>query len=104
MANDCQGLGREDVSKLCEPFWTNSSSRSDSRHGLGLALVAEYAKIVGTQLRLDVSENRTFHATVDFPASNSAQAVGQDAAPRREAGEFETPHPEIVTIGADTRP
>jgi signal transduction histidine kinase len=102
--NDCEGLRREDLPRLCEPFWTNSSSRSDGRHGLGLALVAEYAKVAGARFRLDVCEDRTFHAVVDFPAGSSPHAVGQDGAPRREAGQFATPHPEIVTIGADTRP
>jgi signal transduction histidine kinase len=69
ITNDSNDLDRADLPKLCEPFWTNSSSRSDGRHGLGLTLVGEYARIIGARLLLDLSPQREFRATIEFPGA-----------------------------------
>ena len=51
IANASAGLAREDLPHLFEPFCRKDASRSDGRHsGLGLALVAAYARLLGIQV------------------------------------------------------
>ena len=69
ITNDSDHLDEADLPKLCEPFWTNSNSRSEGRRGLGLTLVAEYARIIGARLLLDLSPQREFCATIEFPGA-----------------------------------
>lgn len=49
--NRTDGLSPEDVSHLFERFWKRDASRADGRrHGLGLALAAEYAALLSGSL------------------------------------------------------
>jgi signal transduction histidine kinase len=49
--NRADGLEKEDVPRLFERFWKKDASRTDgNRHGLGLALAAEAAALMGGSL------------------------------------------------------
>jgi two-component system sensor histidine kinase QseC len=49
--NTCAGVTGEDLPHLFEPFWRKDAARSDREHsGLGLALVAAYAKLIGAKV------------------------------------------------------
>lgn len=48
VSNDADSLCPEDIPSLFEPFWRKDPARTDSSHsGLGLALVAAYADVLG---------------------------------------------------------
>jgi signal transduction histidine kinase len=49
--NDAPELVEEDLEHLFEPFWRKDAARSDGGHsGVGLAIAAAYAKLLGAEL------------------------------------------------------
>lgn len=57
VANTDDTLKQEDLTRLFDAFWRKEAARSDSEHGgLGLALVREYARLVGAQVTPSLAE------------------------------------------------
>jgi signal transduction histidine kinase len=55
IANDVEGLSREDLTHFFEAFWRKDSSRSDDRHsGLGLTLTKAYADALRAGLAVEL--------------------------------------------------
>lgn len=50
IANRASELSQADLVHLAEPLWTRSPDRTAGNAGLGLALVAEYARILGIRI------------------------------------------------------
>jgi two-component system sensor histidine kinase QseC len=68
VSNTNDSLTPDDLGSILEPFWRKDSSRSDWSHsGLGLPLVAAYAKVLGADLAVELTEDAHFCATVRFP-------------------------------------
>ena len=59
IANSNPGLSREELAHAFEPFWRKDAARSDGRHGgLGLSLVAAFARLIGAEVRLEIAGER----------------------------------------------
>jgi len=70
ISNTNDSLTADDLPNLLEPFWRKDPSRSDSTHsGLGLSLVAAYAKVIGAALEVKLTDHATFCAAVTFATS-----------------------------------
>ena len=77
--NTSEGLRTEDLPRLFEPFWRKDAARSGGSHvGLGLALVAAYAPIVGAEIHADLdAAGNLFRVNVQFAGqSDAAHASG----------------------------
>jgi len=75
VTNSAIGLSEPDLSHLFEPFWRKDISRSDSSHsGLGLALVAAYAKVLGISLRVDLPLPGQFRISLCFSRTDPGRA------------------------------
>jgi signal transduction histidine kinase len=67
LSNTADGLTRDDVEHALEPFWRKDAARSDRNHGgLGLALVAAYARLTGGEARADLDDDGRFRLTLRF--------------------------------------
>jgi two-component system sensor histidine kinase QseC len=83
--NPCDGLGAADLPHLFEPFWRKDPARTGGAHcGLGLAVVAAYAKALGLALRADLPEPGAFEIVVSFPAPRRGDG-GEGSEARRPA-------------------
>jgi signal transduction histidine kinase len=72
IANPNAGLTTEDLTHAFEPFWRKDAARSDGRHGgLGLSLVAAFARLIGAEVRLDLVADRV-RATLALRSSGPA--------------------------------
>ena len=59
IANSNAGLTAGDLTHVFEPFWRKDAARSDGRHGgLGLSLVAAFARLIGAEVRLELVADR----------------------------------------------
>jgi two-component system sensor histidine kinase QseC len=68
ITNSCHDISPHDLPHLLEPFWRKDPSRSSRDHcGLGLTLVAAYAKSLDLNFKIDLPEPHTFLASVQFP-------------------------------------
>jgi signal transduction histidine kinase len=85
IVNECSEISKEDIPKICEPFWTNSTSRSNRHHGLGLALVREYARILDAPLSFSLTEGGMFCATVTFAIDETSISSKAQSPMLREA-------------------
>ncbi len=70
LSNDQQRLHDEDLSRLDEPFW-RKTGREDppiegGSHGLGLALVRAYAKLLGMVVEFSLQEGEVFEVRLRF--------------------------------------
>jgi signal transduction histidine kinase len=73
IANTNADLGREDLAHVFEPFWRKDAARSDGRHGgLGLSLVAAFARLIGAEVRLDLVAGQV-RATLSLPSGPAAR-------------------------------
>ena len=71
ISNPCDDLREEDIDHMLERLWTKDESRTDSSHsGLGLALVAAYARSLDISLQPalhlgsgDIDEAKRFSIT-----------------------------------------
>jgi signal transduction histidine kinase len=69
IANSNAGLSRQDLAHVFEPFWRKDAARSDGRHGgLGLSLVAAFARLIGAEVRLEIVGQQV-RASLSLPAS-----------------------------------
>ncbi len=67
ITNTCRGLEAVDLPHLAEPFWRKDAARTGGLHcGLGLALVAAYARAIGAKLDLKLPTPDEFSASVFF--------------------------------------
>ncbi len=78
VSNEAAALDTADVPHLFEPFWRKDASRNDASHsGVGLALVEAYVRLLGAQVRAELSESRVLSIIVQWPKGN---AYGSEAA------------------------
>jgi signal transduction histidine kinase len=67
ITNTCKGLELADLPHLAEPFWRKDAARTGGLHcGLGLSLVAAYARAIGARLDLNLPAPDEFSASVYF--------------------------------------
>ena len=72
ITNGPTALTPADIAHLCERFWRKDSARTDSTHsGLGLALAAELARILGLQLTHDLGANSVLTVRLTSRGSGS---------------------------------
>ena len=65
ITNTNDSLTISDLPHLFEPFWRKDAARSDGTHsGLGLALVALYAKLLGARLETDLTTSGAFRVAL----------------------------------------
>lgn len=77
IANTSDVLAADDLPKMFEPFWRKDPARSDDAHaGLGLALVAEYARQLGIRLTPRLVGGNWFEMRLDLPTAADATAGG----------------------------
>jgi signal transduction histidine kinase len=82
VSNTNGSLAAGDLAHLLQPFWRKDAARTDPSHsGLGLALVAAYARLHGAELSLDLDDENRFRVRLSFPAcpSDIAPATRDDA-------------------------
>jgi len=68
LTNPAGHLEEADLPHLAEPFWRKDAARTGNRHaGLGLALVACYAKRLNIKARWALPRPGEFQAVLEFP-------------------------------------
>lgn len=74
--NTQQGLGEEDIPKLFEPFWRKEASRTDSaaHSGLGLALVAMFARVLGGGACAEFADGNALRVKVRLPRLRNGES------------------------------
>jgi signal transduction histidine kinase len=71
-ANQTKELAAADLPHLFERFWRKDCARTDSRHhGLGLALAAEFAALLGGKLSAELAGNGSVTFTLWLPAGGN---------------------------------
>ncbi|MGN6370302.1 MAG: ATP-binding protein [Phycisphaerae bacterium] len=81
VVNATEGLTREDTEHLFEPFWRKDRSRTGTEHsGLGLAVAAEYAELLGIKLQARLLEDGRFCMRVLFGRVRAEAPAGTGAA------------------------
>ena len=69
VSNPTTELDEADLHHMFEPFWRKDKARSDSNHsGVGLAVVAEFAKLLGVTLTVDMPTAGLFRVSLQLPA------------------------------------
>jgi signal transduction histidine kinase len=77
-------LSRDDLPHLFEPFWRKDAARSDGRHtGLGLALVAAYAQLLGIRVAADLPTDDQFRVTLTMRDEGEPSPIASDSKPHR---------------------
>jgi signal transduction histidine kinase len=75
--NSTSDLEPGDLDRMFEPLWTKSADRSTGSAGLGLALVAAYARVLDLIVTPSLdSGSRRFTLTVAFPAICASSDAG----------------------------
>ena len=77
VSNTNDGLAAEDLERAFEPFWRKDAARSDGQHGgLGLSLVAAFARLIGAEVQLALAGDQVRARLVlrrpDGPAARPA--------------------------------
>ena len=68
LENRTDDLTENDLPHLFEPFWRKDTARSDRHHhGLGLALAAEFAALLGGKIRAQFGGNGMVVFTLWLP-------------------------------------
>lgn len=68
VSNDADSLCPADLAFLFEPFWRKDPARTDSSHsGLGLALVATYADVLGGRVEAQLERDGRLGILLAFP-------------------------------------
>jgi two-component system sensor histidine kinase QseC len=82
VSNRHDGLGAADLPHLFEPFWRKDAARSGGAHsGLGLSLVAAYARLVDAQVSATLPEPGRISVAFRLPAAPSAATPEVDREP-----------------------
>ena len=69
MANASRQLEPDDLDHVFDPFWRKQADRSDSDHcGLGLTLVAAYARLMRIPVHTVLSPDKMFVISFELPA------------------------------------
>jgi len=69
IANATSQLQRDDLNHIFDPFWRKQADRSDPDHcGLGLTMVAAYARLMKIPVRTEISPDQVFVISFEFPA------------------------------------
>lgn len=87
IANTNESITDADLQLLSEPFWRKDASRANTstNSGLGLALVATYAKLLHAQFTLSLRKPSLFVATLIIPLEEDAPAAApKQSETRRE--------------------
>ena len=104
MSNTNASLAPEDLGHLLQPFWRKDAARADPSHsGLGLALVAAYARLLGAEISLGLDKVDRFGVKLTFPASSPRLASDErhgDAMARRAGAPPDRASPAPVTTAA----
>jgi signal transduction histidine kinase len=80
VGNTNRTLAHADLEHLFEPFWRKDEARRGSNHsGLGLALVAAYARLLGVEVAASLPAADWFEIRLSIPAAHVA--VGARARP-----------------------
>jgi two-component system sensor histidine kinase QseC len=80
ISNPTDQLAPDDLAFLFDPFWRKDAARSDSSHsGLGLSIVASYARLLGLRLGTSLVDGR-FAVALHLPI---AAANGESQINRR---------------------
>lgn len=76
IGNSNDSLNPADVQQIFDAFWRKDASRSDSEHvGLGLALVAEYARQLGIQISAHLPSGEWFEIVLRIPAGSTRKPL-----------------------------
>ena len=68
ISNTTHGLHPDDLDRLFEPFWRKHRERSGEVHcGVGLSLVAAYAKLLGIAVRVEMPASHVFRIELICP-------------------------------------
>lgn len=68
ISNTNSSLKIQDMNDIFQPFWRKDASRTDARSsGLGLALVREYAKLLGLKIEASIPEPDLFEISIQIP-------------------------------------
>jgi len=68
ISNTTHGLHPDDLDRLFEPFWRKHRERSGEVHcGVGLSLVAAYAKLLGIAVRVEMPASHIFRIELICP-------------------------------------
>jgi len=82
ISNSNDQLQQVDLAHLFEPFWRKNAARDDSSHsGLGLALVAAYARLLQIEIAVALDDAGWFGVRLAIPT----ESVQPSAQPREEA-------------------
>jgi K+-sensing histidine kinase KdpD len=75
LSNPTNDLTAADLPSIFEPFWRKDKSRTDSsRSGLGLSIVASYARILGLSLNAAMLDGR-FAVSIAFPTRDETPSL-----------------------------
>jgi len=81
ISNSNDQLQQDDLAHLFEPFWRKNPARNDSIHsGLGLALVAAYARLLQVDVAVALDEAGWFQVRLAIPT----QAISTPTEPLQE--------------------
>ncbi len=76
ISNSNDQLQQADLSHLFEPFWRKNAARNDSAHsGLGLALVAAYARLLQIEIAVAIDEAGWFGVRLAIPTESSSVSI-----------------------------
>jgi signal transduction histidine kinase len=75
--NSNETLAAADVTHVFEPFWRKDAARADGAHGgLGLSLVAAFARLIGAEVRLELVASEVLaHLTLRPPGPGPGPAA-----------------------------
>lgn len=92
ISNSNDQLQSADLPHLFEPFWRKNPARNDAAHsGLGLAVVAAYARLLQIELGVALDEAGWFQVRLAIPTQSShPTTTSSDAAAAQE------PDPKII--------
>jgi signal transduction histidine kinase len=72
ISNSNHQLQQADLPHLFEPFWRKNPARNDSAHsGLGLALVAAYARLLQIEVAVAIDEAGWFQVRLAIPTEST---------------------------------
>jgi two-component system sensor histidine kinase QseC len=84
VANPAEQVSKKEAKLSLEPFWRKDPAGTDSLHaGLGLSLVASYAKVINARTQVDVTEDGLFRVRVRLKSAPPVAQSSNDPAASR---------------------